>query len=67
MAYTLLPAVCVTVTAVPALHVVALDLPGHGQSSHRPVGSLYHVQDYIADVKHVIDGKSKIKQIHILR
>jgi pimeloyl-ACP methyl ester carboxylesterase len=40
----------------PALHVVSIDLPGHGQSSHRPRGTLYHVQDYIADVKYVIDA-----------
>jgi pimeloyl-ACP methyl ester carboxylesterase len=39
-----------------SLHVVAIDLPGHGQSSHRPPGAFYHVQDYIADVKYVIDA-----------
>lgn len=38
---------------------MAIDLPGHGRSSHRPPGSLYHVQDYIADVKYVIDGEPR--------
>lgn len=40
-----------------ALHVVAIDLPGHGRSSHRPPGAFYHIQNYIADVKYVIDGE----------
>eukprot|EP00128_Syssomonas_multiformis_P008683 Colp12_sorted_trinity150504_noHs@31169 len=37
------------------LHIVAIDLPGHGQSSHRTHGS-YHFVDWIADVKHVVDA-----------
>lgn len=40
-----------------ALRVVAIDLPGHGRSSHRPPGAFYHIQNYIADVKYVIDGE----------
>ncbi|WP_347261982.1 alpha/beta hydrolase [Rudaea sp.] len=31
-------------------HVVALDLPGHGRSQHRPPGVRYHFVDYIDDV-----------------
>ena len=49
----------VTVYAIIALHVVAIDLPGHGRSSHRPMGSFYHAPDYVADVKYVVDGKLK--------
>lgn len=36
---------------------MAIDLPGHGMSSHRPPGSLYSTLDYLADVKYVIDGE----------
>ena len=36
--------------------MVAMDLPGHGNSSHRPPGVLYTVYEYIADIKYVIDG-----------
>ena len=36
---------------------MAIDLPGHGMSSHRPPGSLYSVMEYIADIKYVIDGE----------
>lgn len=48
-----------------ALHVVAIDLPGHGRSSHRPPGAFYHIQNYIADVKYVIDGKCRDIDIHV--
>ena len=30
--------------------IVALDLPGHGHSGHRPQGEILHYIDYIADV-----------------
>lgn len=30
--------------------VVALELPGHGHSGHRPPGTVYHFADYILDV-----------------
>ncbi|MCA9716069.1 MAG: alpha/beta hydrolase [Myxococcales bacterium] len=33
---------------VPGLELVALDLPGHGRSDHRP-GGVYHFIDYVAD------------------
>ena len=29
--------------------VYALDFPGHGLSSHRPVGACYNIWDYVAD------------------
>ena len=38
------------------LYVVALDLPGHGKSSPRPTGSYYHMINYVADLKYVVDG-----------
>ncbi len=31
-------------------HIVAVDLPGHGLSSHRPPGVWYHLIDYVPDV-----------------
>ena len=31
-------------------YVVALDLPGHGLSDHRPLGTWYHYVDYLDDV-----------------
>ena len=35
---------------------MALDMPGHGLSSHRPPGVNYHFVDYVTDVKRVVDG-----------
>ena len=35
---------------------VAVDLPGHGQSSHRPPGVFYSFPAYLADVRRVIEG-----------
>ena len=32
------------------LRIVALDLPGHGHSDHRPFGSAYNIWDYAHDV-----------------
>ena len=36
-------------------HLVALDLVGHGKSSHRPQGATYHFVDYVADVIDAVD------------
>lgn len=38
---------------------MAVDLPGHGLSSHRPPGVLYSFPYYVMDVRRVIDGKLK--------
>lgn len=35
--------------------VVAIDLPGHGLSSHIPAGMYFHFTDYIADIVKVLD------------
>ncbi|XP_068607240.1 serine hydrolase-like protein [Brachionichthys hirsutus] len=35
---------------------VAVDLPGHGRSSHRPPGVLYSFPLYVMDVRRVIDA-----------
>ncbi len=42
--------------ADPSLCLVALDLPGHGRSSHKPDGTPYHFADWIADVAHALDA-----------
>ncbi|TQE99840.1 MAG: alpha/beta hydrolase [Spiribacter salinus] len=34
---------------LPDIHLVAIDLPGHGHSQHRPAGCAYHLVDYVAD------------------
>lgn len=36
-------------------NVVAIDLPGHGRSDHRPRGAWYHYIDYLHDVLCCID------------
>lgn len=42
------------------LHVVALDWPGHGRSSHRALGASVHVYDYVSDIKYAIDGECRV-------
>ena len=37
-------------------HLVALDLPGHGRSQHRPLGVRYHFVDYLDDVLAAADS-----------
>lgn len=37
------------------LDLVALDLPGHGHSAHRPPGGRYHIDDYVFDLLAVLD------------
>jgi len=39
-------------------HIVALDLPGHGRSAHRPPGMWYHYIDYLGDVLAAADALS---------
>ena len=35
-------------------HIVAVDLPGHGLSPHKPKGSRYHYLDYVNDIYEII-------------
>lgn len=37
-------------------HIVALDLPGHGRSAHRPPGMWYHYIDYLGEVMATVDA-----------
>lgn len=37
-------------------HIVALDLPGHGRSGHRPPGTWYHYVDYLGDTLAAADA-----------
>jgi len=41
---------------LPDCDIVALDLPGHGRSSHRGAGSMQHFVEYIADVVAALDA-----------
>ncbi len=36
--------------------IIAVDLPGHGASSHKPAGSSYHFVDAVADTVAIIDA-----------
>lgn len=42
--------------ALPELDLVALDLPGHGHSSHRPPRTWYHYIDYLDDALAAFDA-----------
>jgi pimeloyl-ACP methyl ester carboxylesterase len=37
-------------------HIVAVDLPGHGRSAHRPPGIWYHYVDYLGDALAAADA-----------
>nr|XP_057902539.1 serine hydrolase-like protein [Doryrhamphus excisus] len=39
-----------------AFQYVAVDLPGHGLSSHRPPGVFYAFSSYVADIRRVVDA-----------
>src|SRR5687768_9636862 len=41
---------------LPELEIVALDLPGHGHSAHRPSRSWYHYVDYVDDALAALDA-----------
>lgn len=41
---------------LPDLDILALDLPGHGHSAHRPAGQHYHFVDFVADVVAAADA-----------
>ena len=34
-----------------------MDFPGHGLSSHRPPGLVYDAYQYVADIKHMVEGE----------
>jgi pimeloyl-ACP methyl ester carboxylesterase len=38
------------------LQILALDLPGHGHSQHRPAGARYHLLDYLPAVTETLDA-----------
>jgi pimeloyl-ACP methyl ester carboxylesterase len=40
----------------PDAHSVAIDLPGHGRSDHRPAGAWYHLVDNLTEVAGVLDA-----------
>merc|ERR1719500_103224 len=42
----------------PSLHLVALDLPGHGHSAHLPPGLHYHDMEHLAAVRAVVTQMS---------
>ena len=43
-------------TQLPELELVALDLPGHGHSAHRPPRTWYHYIDYLDDALATLDA-----------
>ena len=47
------------------LYVVAVDWPGHGKSSHYPVGARHNATDYLADIKYIVDGESTCPDMHV--
>jgi len=41
---------------LPGLHLVAVDLPGHGRSQHRPPGVVHHFVDWVSEVAAAADA-----------
>ena len=46
-------------------HLICIDLPGHGKSSHLPEGNWYHFVDYAVRLREIIN-KLKISKFHII-
>jgi len=42
--------------SIPGVRLIALDLPGHGHSQHRPAGTWYHYVDYVSDILAAADA-----------
>ena len=49
----------------PNFYLIAVDLPGHGHSSHLPEGCYYHFFDAIFTVIEILDAL-KCKKVHLL-
>src|SRR5690554_1954142 len=45
--------------------VIALDLPGHGHSDHRPVGSSYYFTEWVMDLVALIE-QQQWQHVHLL-
>lgn len=41
---------------LPNMHLVAIDILGHGLSDHRPLGSIYHFLDAVPHIVDVVDA-----------
>jgi pimeloyl-ACP methyl ester carboxylesterase len=41
---------------LPDLHLVAIDLPGHGRSQHRPPGVVHHFIDWVPEIAAAADA-----------
>jgi pimeloyl-ACP methyl ester carboxylesterase len=46
-------------------YIIAVDLPGHGHSSHLPAGCIYHFTDGIFIVLEILNAL-KLKKVHLL-
>lgn len=51
---------------LPDYNWIALDLPGHGKSCHRGVGSHYHFIDWITDIRDFMEVVSLTAPIHLV-
>ena len=46
-------------------YFIAIDLPGHGHSSHLPAGSNYHFIDGVISIIHILDAL-QLDKVHLL-